>query len=118
MSSSVPCAPSKRIVLPAFHVRAQAGESSQHFFRLLHRVEGRQAEFGEDLVRLRGAMGDHAPEISFVQQVGDAQAATIDLIGVGGADAPLGGADLAIAQGRLAGGVQLHVERQDNMLAV
>ena len=53
-----------------------------------------------------------------VQEIGDAQAAAVHLVGVGRADAAFGGADLAVAEGGLAGGVELLVEGKHDVAAV
>ena len=53
-----------------------------------------------------------------VQQVGDADAATVHLVGVGRADAALGGADFLVAEGDFAGGVQFLVEGEHDVGAV
>src|SRR5581483_2639462 len=62
-------------------------------------------------------MGEDALDLGLerrqVLQVHDADRAPPDLVLIGRADAALGGADLAVAGGRLAQGIELAVQRQD-----
>ncbi len=53
-----------------------------------------------------------------VEQIGHTEAAAVHLVGVGGADAAFGGADLLVTEGDFTGRVQFLVERKDDVGAV
>ncbi len=99
-------------------MRTQAGEGGVHLLDHLLGGELRQVVLGQHLVHFHEPAGDLGAGERLVKQVGDAQAAAVDLVGIGRADAALGGADLLVAEGEFAGDVEFLVEGQHHVRPV
>ena len=99
-------------------VREQDFCRSQYLGHHLVRRGYRQAGLGEQTRMLPGLLGDMAADQVGLGQVGHAQSATQDLVGIGGADAAPGRADPARSAHGLAGPVLQPVERQRQVRAV
>ncbi len=124
MSSSAPCAPSKRIQPPLAPLLVEHAphrlREGQHPRRdveqprgQLAAVDGRGAEAGAQRVVVGEEAVDPGLQRGGVAEIGDADAAPSDLVLVGRADAAAGGADLGRARRLLADAVEVLVERQD-----
>ena len=99
-------------------MRAESSECGVDFIDHLGGIESFQIVALEDFVRFGDAMGNLCFGKSAIEEVGHAQAAAVDLVGVGRTNAAFGGADLAIAERCFACGVEFLVKGHHHMGAV
>ncbi len=99
-------------------VRTEALESGVGL--LDHRIGGEswQFVFLQNFVHFGNAAGDLCLGERAVEQIRHPQAATVDFIGIGRADATLCGPDFLITKGNFTGGIQFFVKREDDVGAV